>query len=602
MKILLSCVPYDHGKSGISVYLHHLTAALTALGHELTLIVESDAAEAFPNYPKVILPNFCRRPLWSMLYHLFVLPFRLRFKEFDMAILGAANRRAFCRYPTFTAAVVHDLSQYHVPAKYDIFRMFYIKWLLPHYVRKAQAIVAISHATAEDLKRHWNIPSSKLHVIYNGLSVSPVEGSSVQPWLQAHGVKRPYILYLSRLEHPGKNHVHLIQAFNALPPELASQFDLLLPGADWNGAEEIYKEAKASRYASHIHFPGFVAPEQLPELYRGAQCYIFPSLAEGFGLSLLEAMHYGVPCACSNTTALGELGAGAALLFDPERPEEITQALAELLASPEKCEELRQKGYQRAREFTWENAAREFATLDRRPKVFGVPCDNVTMDQALKHLDVLIHSPATGFAAFVNAHCLNVACKDNEYRAILNRADAVWPDSAGVRLAGRLRGFPVPSNVNGTDMFPLICQRPYRIYLLGGAPGVADAALEKARAKYPNAQFVGSAPGFFANETEERQVIDQINALQPDILMVAMGVPLQEKWIDRHRNELHVGTAMAVGGLLDFVSERIPRAPKWLRSLGLEWCYRLCQEPRRLFKRYILGNPLFVLRLLWGRK
>ena len=84
--------------------------------------------------------------------------------------------------------------------------------------------------------------------------------------------------------------------------------------------------------------------------------------------------------------------------------------------------------------------------------------------------------------------------------------------------------------------------------------------------------------------------------------MVAMGVPLQEKWIDRHRNELHVGAAMAVGGLLDFVSERIPRAPKWMRSLGLEWCYRLCQEPRRLFKRYILGNPLFVLRLLWGRK
>ena len=86
MKILLSCVPYDQGKSGISVYLRHLAAALTALGHELTLIVESDAAEAFPTYPKVILPNFCRRPLWSMLYHLFALPFRLRFNDFDMAI------------------------------------------------------------------------------------------------------------------------------------------------------------------------------------------------------------------------------------------------------------------------------------------------------------------------------------------------------------------------------------------------------------------------------------------------------------------------------------------------------------------------------------
>ena len=81
-----------------------------------------------------------------------------------------------------------------------------------------------------------------------------------------------------------------------------------------------------------------------------------------------------------------------------------------------------------------------------------------------------------------------------------------------------------------------------------------------------------------------------------------MGVPLQEKWIDRHRAELNCGVALAVGGLLDFVSGRIPRAPKWLRRLGLEWCYRLYQEPKRLFKRYVIGNPLFVLRLLFGKK
>ncbi|MBP5299826.1 MAG: glycosyltransferase, partial [Victivallales bacterium] len=511
MKILLSCVPYDQGKSGISVYLRHLAAALTALGHELTLIVESDAAEAFPTYPRVILPNFCRRPLWSMLYHLFVLPFRLRFKDFDMAILGAANRRAFCRYPVFTAAVVHDLSQYHVPAKYDCFRMFYIKWLLPHYVRKSQAVVAISQATAEDLRRHWKIEAGKVHVIYNGLSISQETARPIQPWLQEHGISRPYILYISRLEHPGKNHFHLIQAYSALPAELAGRFDLVLPGAPWNGAEIIYRAAKESRYADHIHFTGFVPSELLPALYSHAACYVFPSFAEGFGLSLIEAMHFGIPCACAKTTALGELGAGAALLFDPDRPEEIAQALAELLTSTETRDKLRQAGLQRARQFTWENAARGFCTLDRRPRVFGVPCDNVTMDEALRKLDERIHASSTGFAAFVNAHCLNVACKDPEYREILNRADAVWPDGAGVRLAGRLRGFPVPSNVNGTEMFPLICQQHYRIFLLGGKPGVAEQALENARARYPNAEFVGAASGYFANAEEEAQVIAKIN-------------------------------------------------------------------------------------------
>ena len=173
MKILLSCVPFDGGRSGISVYLKHLVAALAAQGQQLTLILEADAVSFFPEYPRIVLPRCCRNALVSMLYHLFVLPFRIRFREFDMMILGAANRRALCRYPIFTAAVVHDLSQYHVPTKYDPFRMFYIKHLLPHFVRKAQSVTAISRSTADDLKRFWKIPESRLHVIYNGLSILP---------------------------------------------------------------------------------------------------------------------------------------------------------------------------------------------------------------------------------------------------------------------------------------------------------------------------------------------------------------------------------------------------------------------------------------------
>ena len=111
MKILFSCVPFDGGKSGISVYMKHLVDALSTQNQQLTLIVEADAVSFFPEYPKIVLPRCCRKALVSMLYHLFILPFRIRFRDFDMVILGAANRRAFCRYPIFTAAVVHDLSQ-----------------------------------------------------------------------------------------------------------------------------------------------------------------------------------------------------------------------------------------------------------------------------------------------------------------------------------------------------------------------------------------------------------------------------------------------------------------------------------------------------------
>jgi len=220
--------------------------------------------------------------------------------------------------------------------------------------------------------------------------------------------------------------------------------------------------------------------------------------------------------------------------------------------------------------------------------------------QARDRLDELIRR-RSGFAAFINAHCLNIACKDPAYVDILNRADAVWPDGSGIRMAGRIRRFPVPENVNGTDMFPLICAKPYRIFMLGAAPGVAEKAMANAQAEFPGAQFVGAAPGFFADEAEERAVIRRINALDPDVLLVAMGVPRQEKWIDEHRSKLVCGVVMAVGGLLDFVSGRIPRAPLWMRKLGIEWCYRLYQEPVRLFRRYVIGNPLFLLRVIFRK-
>ena len=168
MKILLSAIPFDNGKSGISVYIREVVKALEKAGHELTLIVEDDGAKEFERFELVRIKK--RKALFSMLYSLFILPWRINWKKFDFCIMLAANRRVFCRYPIFTVAVVHDLSQYHVPVKYDKFRMFYIKKILPHYVRKAQSIVAISNSTRNDLVKYWQIPEEKITVVYNGFT------------------------------------------------------------------------------------------------------------------------------------------------------------------------------------------------------------------------------------------------------------------------------------------------------------------------------------------------------------------------------------------------------------------------------------------------
>ncbi len=613
MRILYSCIAYDSGKSGISVCMREQTRALKAAGHAVTLIIDAEECAVFAKFDRIIVPQWARRPLFSMLYHLFILPFRIRKADYDFCILGAANRRAFAFYPLPTLAIVHDLSQYHVPAKYDCFRMFYIQYLLPFFVRRATLIGAISRSTRQDLVDYWRIPEKKLRDVPNGIVLHERTGAShsLEALRGKYGIKRPYLLYVSRLEHPGKNHVRLMEAFERLPQYIAEKYDLVMAGAQWSCADAIFNAAARNRYGDHFVFPGFVETDEMATLYACAVGYVFPSLFEGFGLSLIEAMHYGIPCACSSTSSLGELGEGCAILFNPEDTFDITEALRKLLTDTSGNAERIAAGKQRAAKYTWEANAHCVTQvlnkyLARRPEIFGVPIDTVTMVRALEQIDAAInHGRELGHCSvltFVNAHCLNLAYNDAEYRSILNCAETVWPDGSGVRLAGRLRRFAVPENVNGTDMLPLLCDGKHSIYLLGGRPGIALRTMENLQKRYPQVRIVGAASGYFGTQQEEERVIREINAANPDILLVAMGVPKQEKWITAHRNELQCGAAIGVGGLFDFYSGRIPRAPMWMRKAGLEWCYRLYQEPVRLFKRYVIGNPLFVLRVLFGRR
>lgn len=578
MRILFPRIPFDGGKSGISVYIREVSEALKRQGHEVTEINEPEG----------------RRAIFSMLSHLFRLPYGIRWKDYDCCILPAANRRAFCRYPIPTVAVVHDLSQYHVEAKYDALRMFYIKHVLPHFVRKAHRVVAISHSTADDLRKFWRIPESKISVVYDGFTpqIAPQNGTS----------DARDILYISRIEHPGKNHQNLIRAFNLLPPELANTHRLVLAGSDWSGAEAVHQEAEKSPYRDRIVFTGFVPNERLGELWNSAKCYVFPSRFEGFGLSLLEAMNAGVPCACSKTSALGEIGKDVAELFDPENPQEISNAIQRLLQ--EDNTQRIAAGKAKAALFSWDKCARELTQSFATPSVFGIPINTVTMSEAL---DFTLNHKNLGrpaFIAFVNAHCLNVSTMNAEYAEILRGCDQVWPDGKGVKMAGDRLGFPVPENVNGTDLFPLLCKRlsdgssSQSIFLYGARPGVAEKAAQNCLKEYPGLKIAGVCDGYQPEEV----VLKKISEAKPDILLVALGVPLQEKWISRHLNVLPCRTILAVGGLLDFVSGRIPRAPLWMRKHGLEWVYRFYQEPVRMFRRYIIGNPLFLHRVNCEKK
>ena len=232
--------------------------------------------------------------------------------------------------------------------------------------------------------------------------------------------------------------------------------------------------------------------------------------------------------------------------------------------------------------------------------IFGLDVDNVSMNEAVDW--VLRPKLKPEYAVFVNAHSINTMYQQNTLKKAILSARRVFADGSGIRLAAKHNGIEVRANVNGTDMLPVLCekasQQGLKLYLLGAAPDVADKAASNLQARYPGLEIAGTQHGYFDKNGEDNDaVIDAINKSGADILLVAFGSPVQEQWLQENTHRLNVRSALAVGGLFDFFSGRIPRAPLWMRKAGIEWVWRLLQEPKAKFSRYVLGNPLFMLRL-----
>jgi exopolysaccharide biosynthesis WecB/TagA/CpsF family protein len=236
--------------------------------------------------------------------------------------------------------------------------------------------------------------------------------------------------------------------------------------------------------------------------------------------------------------------------------------------------------------------------------VFGVEVCNSSMAEVLDDLEERLESNTKSNVGFVNADCLNKCFSDEEYHETLRAMERVYPDGIGVRLAAQMFGNGVEENINGTDLFPLLCQRlagtSHGIFLLGAREGLAEKVAENMTERYPGITFAGCQHGYFTAEHED-EVINQINASGASILLVALGAPQQELWLARNRDRLNVSVMMGVGGLFDYYSGRIERAPVWIREIGLEWFWRLLQEPGRMWQRYVIGNPLFLYRV-WRQK
>ncbi|MDG1282089.1 MAG: WecB/TagA/CpsF family glycosyltransferase [Pseudorhodobacter sp.] len=202
-------------------------------------------------------------------------------------------------------------------------------------------------------------------------------------------------------------------------------------------------------------------------------------------------------------------------------------------------------------------------------------------------------------AFFLNAHCHNVMTTDRAYAAAMLRADAILPDGLGVELAAKMAGRDLTANLNGTDFVPALLQvaaaRGLSVYLFGATPGTADAAANTLILRCPGLRIAGTRDGF-AGAQDAEAVIADINQSGADIVLVALGVPAQELWLDTHAHRLNARLSLGVGALFDFLAGNVSRAPLWVRKSKMEWVWRLAMEPRRMAKRYLVGNVSFMAR------
>lgn len=358
-KVLISALAYDGGKSGIANYIENVVMALSKDMY-IDLIINEDEVEFFKgisdNITFKVVPLYLKKPILNVLWHLLILPFKINKDEYEWMLLPAGNRRLMSFYPIKTLVTMHDLSQFNVEKKYDVFRMFYIKHIIPFFLKRADKIFTVSENTAKDMALHYGMDKDELVVNYNGVNIE-----NFLPTLESDEknlkTDKPYILYVARIEHPGKNHLNLIKAYEKLPERYKQKYDLCLVGSDWNGSEVVHEYARTSPDRKCIKFLGYVHNNELPHYYRNASLFVFPSFYEGFGIPVVEAMASGTPVATSSTSSLPEVGGDAAVYFDPRSPENISEVMYKILKDPAYRKKMCELGYEQVKKFDWNKHA-----------------------------------------------------------------------------------------------------------------------------------------------------------------------------------------------------------------------------------------------------
>jgi N-acetylglucosaminyldiphosphoundecaprenol N-acetyl-beta-D-mannosaminyltransferase len=243
-----------------------------------------------------------------------------------------------------------------------------------------------------------------------------------------------------------------------------------------------------------------------------------------------------------------------------------------------------------------------------RISILGIPLHNVTTAETLEIIDQFIREGGWHQVCTPNVDFIMQAQKDPEFYRILNQADLSVPDGMGVIYASRFLGMPLKENVKGRILVVRLCrqasQRGQSVFLMGGEPGVAERAAEVLVNQFPGLKVAGtlSPPfGFEKDGRENSAVLEELRRTKPDILFVGLGAPKQDKWIANNLTKTEVPVALGIGCTFDVIAGKVKAAPGWMTDVGLEWLFRLTQEPGRLWRRYLIRDPKFLWKVVEQR-